>query len=306
MEKRLTYFTPTYNRAKDLPKLYESLCEQTNKNFIWLIIDDGSKDNTKEVVESWQKENKIEIDYVCKENGGKNTAIDLSNQICKTEYINCIDSDDFVSKDSTEVLYKYFDEVSNDETLCGIVGRKVNMTNKTKREPVKKEKLFFYELGRKYNDMNETNLVFKTDIIKGYHFPRFENERFVTESVFYNQFLYNYKMLAIPETLYLFEYQEDGYTMQGLDLFFKNPEGYLYALKQNTFIACKYKMSLKRRLGYAHVFYAWKSALKLKEKYPNDYKLPLFYRIFGKILSVRLIGKYKKEYEKFKEENGKK
>lgn len=308
MKKRLTYFTPTYNRAKDLPKLYESLCEQTNKNFIWLIVDDGSKDNTKEVVESWQKENKIEIDYIRKENGGKNTAIDLSNQICKTEYINCIDSDDFVSKDSTEVLYKYFDEVSKDETLCGIVGRRAKYNGEPFNESFSKnpEKLYFHELSQKYGYIQDTNLIFKTNVIKNFHFPKFENERFVTESVFYNQFMFDYKMLSIPELLYLGEYQEDGYTMQGLKLFFKNPEGYLYVLKQNTFIACKYKMSIKRRLGYAHVFYAWKSALKLKEKYPNDYKLPLFYRIFGKILSVRLIGKYKKEYEKFKEKNGKK
>lgn len=305
MEKRLTYFTPTYNRAKDLPKLYESLCEQTNKNFIWLVIDDGSKDNTREVVEKWKNENKIEIDYVYKENGGKNTAIDIANQICKTEYINCIDSDDYVTKDSTEVLYKYFDEVSKDKNLCGIVGRRAKYNGEpfNKNYSKKPERLFFYELSKQYGYIQDTNLVFKVDVVKNFCFPKFENERFVTESVFYNQFMYDYKMLSIPELLYLSEYQEDGYTAQGIKLFFKNPEGYLYALKQNTNIAYKNKTSIKKILGCSHNFYAWKSAMKLTEKYPKDNKFPLFYRFFGKILSVRLIGKYRKEFKKYKDEN---
>lgn len=308
MDKRLTYFTPTYNRAHDLPKLYESLCNQTNKDFIWLIIDDGSKDNTRELVDGWIKENRIEIDYVCKENGGKNTAIDLSNQICKTEYVNCIDSDDFVSEDSTEVLYKYFDEVSGDDSLCGIVGRRAKYNGEPFNETFakNKEKIYFSDLKKKYGYIQDTNLIFKISVVKKFHFPIFENEKFVTESVLYNQFMYDYKMLAIPELLYLAEYQGDGYTAQGVKLFFKNPEGYLYALKQNAFLAIRHKLSLKKKVGYTSIFYAWKKALKLKERYPKDNKLPAFYRMAGGILSVLFVGKYKKEYRKFREDNGKK
>lgn len=307
MNKRLTYFTPTYNREHDLPRLYESLVKQTNKDFIWLVIDDGSTDKTRKLVEKWTKDNIIEIEYVYKKNGGKNTAIDLSNQLCKTEYINCIDSDDYIALNSTEVLYKYLDIVSQDKKLCGIVGRKkIISQNEKDTFPTNKEKLYFKELKTKYCYTEETNLVFKTEIVKRFHFPEIKNEKFITESVFYNQFLFDYKMLAIPEELYFFEYRDDGYTKQGMDLFFKNPEGYLYYLKQSTYYAIKNKEPLKKRLYYAHIFYAWKKSLKLNEKYPNDYKLPFFYRILGKLLSLRLVFKYKRMYKEFKNGDGRK
>ena len=301
---RLTYFTPTYNRAQNLPKLYESLVNQTDKRFIWLVVDDGSKDNTSELINKWIKENKIEIEYIYKNNGGKHTAIDLSNEVCKTEFINCIDSDDCVSPDSTEILYNYFEKISNNDNICGIVGRRASFEGVPFNNsfPLNNETLYFRELSEKYGYSQDTNLVFKTEIIKKYKFPQFENERFVTESVFYNQFLFDYKMFSIPELLYLGEYQEDGYTVQGLRLFYKNPEGYLYALKQNAYYSIKNNDSLKIKIARATHFYSWKKALKLKEKYNQDYKLPLIFRIIGAVLSGMFIKKYKKGYQEFKSE----
>ena len=64
MEKILTIFTPTYNRGYIIGKLYDSLLSQTNKNFKWLIVDDGSSDNTEVLVKSWIAEGKIEIKYI--------------------------------------------------------------------------------------------------------------------------------------------------------------------------------------------------------------------------------------------------
>lgn len=286
MKKKLTYFTPTYNRADKLPKLYESLVNQTNKNFIWLVVDDGSTDNTKEIVGQWIKENKIEIEYVVKENGGKHTAIDLSNQICKTEFINCIDSDDFVSNDSTENLYKYLEKVSKDESLCGIVARRATYEGNPFNEsfPNEPTSLYFYELGKKYKYTQDTNLIFKTEIVKNFKFPVFPNERFVTESVFYNQFMLDHKMLAIPELLYLGEYQEDGYTAQGMRIFYKNPQGYLYALKQEASLAGRKEMSLREKLYLATAYYAWKKEMKLNAPL-SKYKIPFLYNVLGFIFS---------------------
>ena len=104
MNKLLTYFTPTYNREKLLSGLYNNLLKQTNKEFVWLIIDDGSKDNTKTLVESWINENKLDIKYHYKENGGKHTAMDLAHQLCETKYICDIDSDDYLDENSTQVI----------------------------------------------------------------------------------------------------------------------------------------------------------------------------------------------------------
>ena len=91
--KRLTIFTPTYNRAYILPKLYDSLCEQTCQDFDWLIVDDGSTDHTKELVGDWIKEKKISIRYVCQENGGKMRAYNKAVSLTETELFVCIDSD---------------------------------------------------------------------------------------------------------------------------------------------------------------------------------------------------------------------
>ena len=92
--KALTVATPTFNRAHTLPGVYESLCAQTDKNFIWLVIDDGSTDNTAQLVEGWKNENIIEIEYVAKENGGKASALNLGIGMLETPYAVCLDSDD--------------------------------------------------------------------------------------------------------------------------------------------------------------------------------------------------------------------
>ena len=90
--KELTVFTPTYNRAYTLGRLYESLCRQSNKNFEWLVVDDGSKDGTEELIKSWQSEEKISIRYIYQENGGKrrrvpdswDTGGKIPKRLCRT------------------------------------------------------------------------------------------------------------------------------------------------------------------------------------------------------------------------------
>ncbi len=100
----LTIFTPTYNRAHTLGRVYNSLLNQTNKNFLWLIIDDGSTDNTRELVEKWQSEQEVEIEYHFKENGGKHTAMKLAYELTKTKYLLAIDSDDELTPDAVDVF----------------------------------------------------------------------------------------------------------------------------------------------------------------------------------------------------------
>ncbi len=295
---KLTIFTPTYNRAYMLGKLFASLKNQTNFDFVWLIIDDGSTDNTEEVVKNWQKEDlPFKIGYVKKENGGKNTAIDLSNQICKTDYIVCIDSDDYLTNDAVEKIYKEIKLVDKNDSICGIVSRRVKPDGKPFKENWTGEEykaLNFYDLAPKYGYDADTCLVFKTNIIKRFSFPKIPTERFVTESVFYQQFLYDYKMLASAHLYYVAEYMPDGYTSQGMKLFFKNPKGYLYSLKQDLYYARKNKGSLKSKLGLATSYYAWKKVNKIKDDFPNVYKLPMLYKIFGVLLSPIKIAKFKR------------
>lgn len=300
---KITIFTPTYNRKHLLPNLFESLKKQTNKDFVWLVIDDGSSDGTSELFGEWKKQAVgFQIDYVQKKNGGKHTAIEKANEICGTDYIVCVDSDDYLTENAVEQMYKEIDIIDKMDDVCGVVTRRA----KPNGEPFSinwvpnEMSLYFYELSKKYGYSTDTSLLFKTTIVNKFHFPIFKDERFVTESVYYNQFLYDYKMYASNNLYYLAEYMPDGYTAQGLNLFFKNPEGYLYALKQNAYFCIKYKTAnFKRKMVLVANFYAWKNVLGLKEKFPNDYKLPFFYKVLGKVLSFIPAKNYKAKQAEF-------
>ena len=100
----LTVCTPTYNRAHTLPRLYESLVRQTSQDFEWLVVDDGSTDNTRELVDGWVAEGRIRIRYVYKENGGKPSAHNLGVRMAAGELFFCVDSDDYLTDNAVEVI----------------------------------------------------------------------------------------------------------------------------------------------------------------------------------------------------------
>ena len=111
MMKTVTVFTPTYNRAYTLPKLYNSLCRQTSVDFMWLVVDDGSTDNTEELIKGWQEENKVLIEYHKQSNGGKMRAHNLGVKLCNSELFFCVDSDDYISDVAIEHIIDYWNEL---------------------------------------------------------------------------------------------------------------------------------------------------------------------------------------------------
>ena len=120
----LTVFTPTYNRAYVLKQCYDSLCRQTCKDFVWLIVDDGSSDNTKEIVEKWMaNDNGFEIRYVYKQNGGMHTGHNKAYELIDTELNVCIDSDDFMPDDAVELIVNFWEE-NRDSSYSGILAEK--------------------------------------------------------------------------------------------------------------------------------------------------------------------------------------
>ena len=120
MDTMLTVFTPTYNRREKLGSVYASLAEQTDKDFIWMIVDDGSDDGTFEAVQDWIAENRISITYYKKENGGKHTAYNLAVDSCTTDYMFvALDSDDFMPRDAVSEINGM---LRSNPGCCGIVG----------------------------------------------------------------------------------------------------------------------------------------------------------------------------------------
>jgi glycosyltransferase involved in cell wall biosynthesis len=122
MAKTLTIFTPAFNRAHTIRRTYESLCRQTCKDFLWLIIDDGSSDNTKELVEGWtQRDNGFEIEYIYQDNQGMHGAHNTAYRNIHTELNTCIDSDDYMPDDAVEQILELWKNKGSDK-YAGTVG----------------------------------------------------------------------------------------------------------------------------------------------------------------------------------------
>lgn len=166
--KTLTVFTPTYNRAHTLPRLYQSLCSQTSDDFEWLVIDDGSTDGTKDLVAQWKKENVIPIQYVYKENGGLYTGYNVAYLTIETELNVCIDSDDAMPADAVEKIIRIWNERGSD-SYAGITGLDCDMGTK---EPIgglfpeQMTECYFPELYAKRIHRGDSKQVMRTDLMR--------------------------------------------------------------------------------------------------------------------------------------------
>lgn len=227
--KRLTIFTPTYNRAYILPRLYDSLCIQTFQDFEWIIIDDGSTDNTKELVEGWICEGKIAMRYLYQVNSGKMMAHNLAVSESQGEMFMCIDSDDHLcSERVVEDALNYWDseiaKVGEASSICGFLGYK-EIGGKKQYFP---EGLYIAHLSE-LNDAGfegELTMVFRRDVLQKYPFPYFSGEKFVTDVYIYDQIDRDYKFLLFPYYMQHCEYQADGYSSNYMKILFDNPQGY--------------------------------------------------------------------------------
>ena len=241
----LTVFTPAYNRAHTIGRTYESLCRQTCKDFEWLVIDDGSTDNTKELVEGWIKENKIPIRYIYQQNQGMHGAHNTAYANITTELNTCIDSDDFMPDDAVENIV-YFWKQNGSDKYAGIIGLDQvesgeiigtefpdNMVETTLQD--------FYLKGGK----GDKKLVYRTDVITKYPpYPLFEGERYVGLAYKYMLIDQDYTLLTLNKPLVTVEYQADGSSYNMFKQYWRNPKGFAFYRKAEM-VTTK---SLKRKL----------------------------------------------------------
>lgn len=236
MEK-ITIFTPTYNRAHTLPNLYSSLKAQTIKNFIWLIVDDGSQDSTNSLIKSWIEENSIKIEYYQQENYGKSMAHNKGVELTKTELFTCVDSDDFLISTAIEDITKHWDHREN-LTVVGILTYKglVNGKSITAMENTYIKSTTLKNAYSKLGLVGDTMLVFRTDILSKYKFPYYQGEKFVPEAYLYDLIDQDGELLIFPHILYICEYLDDGYTNNMAKLLSENPKGYIAFIKKRLTI----------------------------------------------------------------------
>ncbi|MGF9965406.1 glycosyltransferase family 2 protein [Bacillus rhizoplanae] len=231
--KKLTIFTPTYNRAYCLHNCYESLKRQTCKEFVWLIIDDGSSDNTKELVSNWIAENHIEIRYYWQQNQGMHGAHNTAYEMIDTELNVCIDSDDYMPDDAVEKILSFWERYGNDK-VSGIIGLDSytdgRIIGSKLPENIKRSTLF--DLYSKYNVTGDKKLVYRTELTKQYPYPVFKNEKYVGLAYKYYMLDHQYEMLLMNEVLCCVEYLPDGSSMNMLNQYRRNPKGFAFYRKE--------------------------------------------------------------------------
>lgn len=229
MEKSITVITPTYNRAHTIYNCYESLINQTEDSFIWTIIDDGSTDHTEELVKYWIEEQKIDINYIKKSNGGKASALNLAFENLSTEFWVCLDSDDTFADNAIEMAICSLKKIDNTPQLCGVIALR-NAPNGevmgNKRIPENLKEVTTLELWNEHNIRSEYIQFYKTKITKNYRFPEIEGEKFITPEYLAHMLSRKYKFLVSQNTFCYCEYLDDGLTNNKDKVIKNNPKGY--------------------------------------------------------------------------------
>ena len=232
----ITVVTPTYNRAYILHKAYESLKKQTCKSFCWMIIDDGSTDDTDELVKKWINENEIDIYYYKKDNGGKASALNLALDKVNTTYIVCLDSDDTFAYNAIEIALEQLKKIKNNARYCGILALRHSPDGKVlggKEIPAGITGITLSELTDKYKIRSELICFYKTEIIKKYRFPVIQGEKFISPGYLQHELGRKYKYFISRETFCYCEYLDDGLTRNKINIIKKNPKGYTLVKSQS-------------------------------------------------------------------------
>ena len=240
----LTIFTPAYNRAHTLPRTYESLRSQSCKDFVWLIVDDGSADNTGELVRAWQeKDNGFEIRYIYKENGGMHTAHNTAYENIDTELNTCIDSDDCMAPGAVEKILRKWESV-RDQGYAGIIAldsdMEGNIIGQGFPEGMAETTLVgYYAAG----GSGDKKLIYRTDVINSYPpYPVFEGERYVALAYKYRLIDQDYQLAVLPEVVCNVDYQPDGHSTAMFREYVRSPRGFAFWRK----VCMQYPESKKR------------------------------------------------------------
>lgn len=228
-KKTLTVFTPAYNRASTLHLGYEALLRQTCKDFVWLIVDDGSTDDTRRLVEGWMAEGKLDIRYVYQENQGMHGAHNTAYRLIETELNTCIDSDDFMPDDAVEKIITFWRENGSDK-YAGLIGLDADFKGKligTAFPDECRETTLggFYANGGR----GDKKMVYRTDVIRRYpEYPLFEGEKYVSLGYKYQLIDQDYTLLTLNEVLVKVEYRQDGSSMNMFRQYVRNPRGFAF------------------------------------------------------------------------------
>ena len=299
MDKLITIFTPTYNRAYTIHKCYESLKRQTSKDFVWLIIDDGSTDKPYEIIKEWIKiNNGFEIRYVYKENGGMHTAHNTAYENIDTELNVCVDSDDYMPDNAVQLIIDCWNKNKN-KGYAGIIA--LDFADSTKKVigkelPTDKESttlMGYYNNG----GFGDKKLIYRTDIIKQTPpYPVFNNEKYVALAYKYHLIDEKYELKILNECVCIVDYQMDGSSTNMYRQYVRNPKGFAFWRKEQMKHSINTKQKINACIHYVSSSLIAKNKHFIKEspeKFLTVLSIPL-----GFLLKIIVVKKSKSSYMK--------
>jgi len=246
---KISILTPTYNRGNLLNKLYNSLLENRKYDLEieWLIMDDGSEDETKSIVQKYIDESIIDIKYYFQKNQGKMSAINNLVEYSNGDLIIECDSDDFFTNDAFEIITEEYTKIENNKNhitkndkenniekrkIYAMCFLKYNQDNVNMGKEFRKKRTTMFDLYYKEEENGEKALVFYNNIRKQYKYKLEKNEKFVTEARMYNEMDLSGDIICINKPIMICEYQEEGYTNNIINQFKNNPYGYYEYFKE--------------------------------------------------------------------------
>ena len=288
----ISILTPTYNRGKLLLPLYESLKNLTFEDFEWLIVDDGSEDDTEQYALSWISYNiqkaEFPIRYIKKSNGGKHTAINRGVREANGELILILDSDDTLPEDSLATIAQYYEQCKGYKDCAGVCGLMAHHDGQLIGTGFPKEPM--YESALQFRYAEEGNVtgdlleVYKTSVMREFPFPEIENEKFCPESLVWNRIANKYKLFCFNKVIYYRDYLEGGLTSKIVRIRMNSP----IASTMTYAEMLDYNISLKWKIRSAINYWRFKYCITNKSlKAPAVKWYWKAFQIIGLIMHLR-------------------
>lgn len=295
----VTVLTSTYNRGRLLKKLYQSLCEQECKDFEWLVVDDGSTDDTSKYFKELVRTADFPISYHKKENGGKHTALNYAYQYIKTPLIFIVDSDDYLTSDAISTINSIYIKYKGETDLCGFSFLREKSKGgylSTSGVPIDGMKESYVECRINRSIGGDMAEVWYTHCLKEYPFPEFQGEKFLGEDIVWIRMSRQYKMRFFNKAIYVSDYLEDGLTNNRREHNIKSPNGCV--VRAEAFLNSKVCLKIKIKSMLQYQVYGKFARRKNEELFNNSCNKILYCILL--LPSQLLYKKWRRDYEKVK------
>lgn len=249
----ITVFTPVFNRAHLISRLYESLCRQTCKDFEWLVVNDGSTDNIDELMQRFIGEDKINIRYFKQPNGGKHRAINRGVREAHGEMFFIVDSDDYLTDDAVEWVTKESSHIIDDKQFVGISGLRIRPNGTSIVSGMETEFIYDTTLDIRFKHKITGDLaeVYKTEVLRKFPFPEFEGEKFCPEALVWNRIASSSaKIRLFNKPIYVCEYLNDGLTSNIVKIRKTSPKASMTHYYEQFNLPIPFKSKLKSCINF--------------------------------------------------------